>query len=171
MDQENEFDFFDIDRERLDEEWIAQPKLFFKYASKLADAKRKLEEAKGELDVTTAELDQSIRSAPEKFGLAKVTEGSIKQAIMTQDIYNKANSVVGGLKYKVDMYQAAVSALDHRKRALENLVDLWAQDYWAEPRAKTNSREKIEKESNAKVMERIKIKSKKRGKEHDDNDS
>jgi len=150
MDNKIKRDMFDIDLTRLDEEWIGQPKLFFKYASELVDAKRQVEEAKAELDVNKAKLDQAIRNNPEGFGLIKITESSISNAIILQPEYQEALKSITKSKYKADLIQAAVSALDHRKSALERLVSLHGQNYFATPTpqdiASKEQVERIEKE-------------------------
>jgi len=136
-DRDVEFDFFDIDINRLDEEWINQPKIFFKYASQLADARRKLEEAKAELDVIRAEIDLDIRSNPTNyFGnkIGKTTESLITSTILQQSKYQEALLSFRKRKHRIDILQAAVNALDHRKSALERLVSLHGQNYFATPK-------------------------------------
>lgn len=129
-----DFDLFDIDKGRLDDELENQPKLFLKYSLKLADAKRDLEAAKAALDLTYAETDSNVRLNPEKFGLEKATEPAIKQAILSSKRYKEADAEVRRVKHDADVFQAYVSALDHRKRALEGLIELLKLDYWAAPR-------------------------------------
>jgi len=130
-----EFDFFDIDINNLDKEWINQPKIFFKYASELADVRRRLEEAKAELDVVKASLDKAIRENPASFGLPeKITETLISNTIIQQSEYQEALKIYRIRKHKVDILQAAVTALDHRKSALERLVSLHGQNYFAAPK-------------------------------------
>jgi hypothetical protein len=126
--------FVTIDESRLDQEWLRQPALFHKYARKLADAKADLAEADVALDVVRAELSNNIRNDPAKFGLSKITDKVVETAILAQKGYLQALRELNRHKHRVDVYQAAVSALDHRKRALENLVTLHGQDYFATPR-------------------------------------
>ena len=62
-----------------------------------------------------------------------------------QDEYLEASVAVSKAYHKVNLTQAAVTALEHRKRALEKLVDLHGQNYFAEPHAKTEGgREHVE---------------------------
>ena len=50
--EDNEFaSLFHLDQHRLDEEWLAQPGLYFDYAMKLADAKETYEQAKANRDL------------------------------------------------------------------------------------------------------------------------
>jgi len=128
--------FFDIDKTRLDEEWINQPKLFFTYAEQLAKARQELEEEKAELDITKAEVDKEVRDDPGNFGLNadnRITETMVTSSIAQDDRYIFQNKVVRKAKYKTDILQAAVVALEHRKSALERLVSLHGQSYFASP--------------------------------------
>jgi len=141
-DKDLEFDFFDIDINRLDEEWIGQPKIFFKYASELADAKRRLEEAKAELDVVKAICDNNVRNNPPKD--TKLTETLITNIIIQIPKYKKAQKILRIKKHRVDILQAAVNALDHRKSALERLVSLHGQNYFAVPKSDIHSKEMVD---------------------------
>lgn len=135
--QEDDFSFFNIDPNNLDKEWIEQPGLFFTWASKLADARRDHEDAKSELDVVRAELSRDIREDPETYGITKLTEAVVALVIPEQQEYIDAAKALSKARHRQDIYQAAVNALDHRKRALENLVDLHGQNYFAKPKAAT----------------------------------
>ena len=134
-----------IDVDRLDEEWVEQPTLFFRYAAKAADAKLMLNEAEAELDVVDAELASLIREKFERFGFNKPPAvETVKATVLLQDEHQEAQKVVNKARHDLDVFQAAVSALDHRKRALENLVFLHGQNYFSSPRANKSSREEVE---------------------------
>lgn len=117
----------------LDLEWLEQPSLFMKYARHLAEMRRNLDEEKQRLDIVRADLDKQIREHPEKFKIEKVTEGAIQSAILTEGSYNIAYKKYLDVKYEADMAQAAVQAFNQRKEALENLVKLNGQNYFASP--------------------------------------
>lgn len=123
-----------IDDNSLDLEWLDQPSLMLKYARVSAQTRRILDEAKQNLDVVRAELDKDIRENPDDYGIAKVTEGSITSAINTSDDYKKAFKAFLDAKYEADMAGGAVRAFDARKDALENLVRLHGQQYFAGPK-------------------------------------
>lgn len=132
-------DFFEIDKNQLDLEWQRQPGLFHKYATQLADAKREFEQAKTATDVAAANADSIIRETPAKFGIEKVTEAAVKAAVVSHPGYARAVAKMHEARHAVDILQAAVTTLDHRKKALENLVDLRLADYFSEPRARGNA--------------------------------
>lgn len=140
-----EDEFHEIDQYNLDAEWIRQPKLYWKYAKKLADARVELDRKKTAIDVLKAEIDKAIRKNPAKFGLEKITESAIVNVITERKEFQQATEEMHEAKHGVDILMAAVMTLDHRKRALENLVDLHGQNYFSEPRAKANGKEAVDK--------------------------
>jgi hypothetical protein len=137
--RDHDFSFFEVDIHQLDKEWMEQPALFFEWAERLADTRRDLDEAKSELDVTKAEISRAIRDEPEDYGLEKVTEAAVTAAIPEQEEYKIATKAVSEAKHAVDVYQGVVTALEHRKRALEKLVDLHGQSYFANPRVSNSN--------------------------------
>ena len=143
-----------IDENQLDTEWLGQSQRYFQYASKAADARRDFDAAKDELEVTKAEVDQSIRSDPAKFGLTKLTEATVASAVIIQEEYQKAQENVRQARYSHDVYQAAVSALDHRRKALENLVTLFMANYFSKPRAPSGAEDDIDRMEKGSIRKR-----------------
>ena len=136
---------FDLNPNKLDTEWVQQPKLFYQAAEKLAEAKAELEKSKTNKDIVMAELDRNIRAEPDKFSLSKVTEPVVEQTIILQGEYKKAQKRFLDAKHNVDIAQVVVDTLDHRKSALENLVKLRLANYYAEPRSpQGKSREEVD---------------------------
>jgi len=123
-----------IDDQMLDVEWLEQPEKMFKYCKLAAEARRDLDAAKEKVDIVKADLDKQIRSTPAVFGIEKITETAIQNVILTRTEYIKANNSFMQLKYEVDMASSAVRAMEQRKEALENLVRLHGQSYFAGPR-------------------------------------
>lgn len=138
---ERDDDVFAIDKDRLDEEWVNQPLLYYKYAMKLADAREDFERAKARKDVVEAELDAAIRRDPPAFGLEKITEDALKKAIIRQRRYTEAQEELIKARHSMDVLEVKVNTLDHKKRGLEKLVDLWAREYFSEPRASVGARD------------------------------
>jgi hypothetical protein len=142
------------DPNELDKEWCNQPRLRFRYGQELADARRGLATAKAELEVSEAELDLAVRSDPGKYGLEKVTEAAVKSTVPTLKQYQKAKRAVIDAQYAVDVLDAAVSSIDHRKKALEDLVQLFMMDYYSKPKAPEGARERMEEVGKANVRRR-----------------
>jgi len=154
---------FDIDKNCLDEEWINQPKRFFNMSLQLEDARDELRTAETELKLIEAEVGLDIREKPEKYDLTKLTENLINSKITNSAQYQDAQTDIANLRYKVGVLQAAVTSLDQRKRALEKLVDLHGQKYFATPRASEQSKEavsNIEKQA-ARVKSKVRRKKEK----------
>ena len=134
----------DVDKLRLDEEWVEQPKLFLTWARKHADALLRVDKTKAYLDVTRADLDAAIRKDPASHGLAKITEKVVENLILGNDEYQAAVKLVIKAKHDVAILATVVEALQHRKRALECLVTLHGQQYFSIPRVSGNDREAME---------------------------
>ena len=132
---------FDLDVNRLDEEWVRQPALYHEHAMILADARQSHEQKKAELEVLAAEIDRDVRTRPSAFGLEKITEAVVANTVLIQPPYRLLQKEVIEAKHNVAIAESAVAALDHRKKALENLVQLRLSDYFSEPRAKGPARE------------------------------
>lgn len=127
---------FDLDPNRLDTEWKNQPKLFYQAAEKLAEMKAEYEKAKTNKELVMAELDRDIRLQPERFQVDKITESAVEKTITLQRDYKKAVSRLLQAKHDVDLAQVVVDTMDHRKKALENLVSLRLANYYSEPRVR-----------------------------------
>ncbi len=137
--------FIRPDMHNLEEEWASQPENYYNYAIKLAHIKNKYEEAKRDLELETAEMDRSIRASPLEYDLEKITEGGIEKAIIRSGRYRTAQDKVLKAKHHVDIVQAAVSALDHKKKALEALVQLHLANYFSEPKLPQTVKEDVER--------------------------
>jgi hypothetical protein len=154
-------DIFNIDQTQLDKEWVEQPKLFFEYAVMLADERSNLERRKAQADLVRAELDKQIREDPVKFGLgSKLTETAINNTITENSQMQKANTKIRLAKHRVDVFQAAVNALDQRKSALERLVSLHGQNYFSQPTVTDNEKARDYVDNIKKKKARVKVKGK-----------
>lgn len=150
-----------IDETALEIEWLEQATLFMKYAKNAAEARRTLDQVKESLDIVKAEMDKKIREHPEKFKIEKVTEAVISAAILRSDEFSEANQKYIDAKYELDIAQAAVSAMNQRKEALENLVKLHGQSYFAGPKMprdihkEREKREELQKETNKRIASKL----------------
>lgn len=124
-----------IDPDALDVEWVRQAALFGKYSKLQAIARDKADRLKERLDVFDAEFGLKIRQAPHIYGLDKVTEGSVQATILTATKHQELAAQLADARFELDVISGAVRALDHKKAALENLVRLQGQNYFAGPSA------------------------------------
>lgn len=134
-----------IDPNSLDLEWLGQASLMLKYCQHAEKVRRDVDLKKEKLDIKRAELDKGIRTDPEKYNISRISEGAIANAILLDPDYQKLSSEYIDAKYESNMASAAVRAFDQRKSALENLVRLHAQQYFAGPKAPRNLAEESQK--------------------------
>jgi hypothetical protein len=136
MSDDEKPDRYAIDDTRLDWEWHQQPDLYRAAARRLAKARLAESQAKAAVDVVHAEMAKRIRKAPGKFGIDKITEGAIEAEILTSDRYQTALAAHHQATYHAGLCMADVNSLNHRKSALENMVDLTLANYHSAPRPK-----------------------------------
>jgi hypothetical protein len=154
MGSSDDVSFVQIDLSRLDKEWVDQPEHYFLAARDLASAKEVMAEAKANVDLVKAELGLAVRASPGDFDLEKATEGSVNDAITVHPRYKKAVARYIRAKKEVDDVEAAVTALEHKKKALESLVYLQGQNYFAEPRARGEDGERMREVEKTAVRKR-----------------
>lgn len=130
----------EVDPNELDREWLEQPSLYFQYASFAADARKEWEVHKNYLELVKAEVDGRIREESEK----KPSEAAIDKMVVRSPEYQAQQARVNEARHKMDVVNAAVSALDHRKTALTKLVDLFLANYFSKPKSPEGHREEVE---------------------------
>lgn len=129
-----------IDLNDLHGEWLRQSALYMKYAEMAAQSQRMRDQLKEKIDVVRAECDNEIRNDPalfncptDKSGAFKPTEAWINSTIQRQEKFQKANEEYHSSNYVMNVLKSAVSAFDHRKKALEMEVQLWQGGYYSVP--------------------------------------
>ena len=122
-----------IDENNLLNEWRGQANLMLDYGIRLADAMQEEDEAKAALAVIVAGLDRDIRDAPDQYGLVKVTETTVTNAIPEQPEHKTALKKLNEARYQVRVFRACVDALAHRKSALGGMTDLFLRQWFADP--------------------------------------
>lgn len=144
--EEDDAKAFQVDETALQEEWVKQPRRYFRYARKLADAQLDQAEAKNRLNVTEAEAELEIRSDPARFGFKdKPTEAGVKARLVLHKKVQAAEKEVLEATHRVRVAEAAKEAMDHKKKALENLVTLWTQNYFSAPKDPGGAMDEAEK--------------------------
>lgn len=133
---------FEIDLNELETHWQDHPRLVMQYSTELADARLDLEEDEAELEAVRARADFTVRKDPQKFGQEKLTEPAIKGIVSKNKAVRDCEARCRKARHKVNMLSGILRTLDHRKRALENLVKLHGQNYFSVPY--TDSKSKAE---------------------------
>lgn len=145
-----------IDPEALDIEWIRQPRLYMKYSELSAQADRAHRKAKENFDAVCAILDSDIRNTAAK-NETKITEGAIRSQTLLRKEYKEAQEQLNESAYKASIFSAAVKAFEHRKKALEGLVQLWIGSYFSGPKQPHDAAE-IKRMSEDTISRRIRNK-------------
>ena len=145
-----------IDEDALDVELLEQPSLMARYSYKLAEAKRDRDIAKEKLELIKAEINLDIRDNPNKYNLEKATDNAVNAAILMEADYKDAQVDVHQAQFEVDVLQGVINAIDHRKSALEQLVKLLGQDYFAPP-VVPHDLSQLRKERNKEIENRIAV--------------
>ncbi len=123
----------EIDVDALDIQWAKQASLFGEYCMEQATARDTADRAKERLEVYDAGLGLKIRANPAQFGLEKITESSVGAVILLDKEHARLSDELNTARYQLEVIVAAVRALDQKKSALENLVRLQGQNYFAGP--------------------------------------
>lgn len=146
-----------IDRFKLDEEWAEQPRSHHQLCLDAADAKLKVAEAKAELELVEAELDHEIRLHPVRFGIEanKVTEKMVEKTIIRNQRFQQAQHAYLLARHTLDVYEAAVSASEHKKKGLESEVQLYLSGYFATPRVTGDARDEMDEKRRKRVYDKF----------------
>lgn len=137
----------EIDSDKLDQEWLNQPNLFMKYAEKSAEAKKAMDEANERVKVTRSLL---IKECKENF--KKATSLEIEAYYRQDSRHIKAKKAHIQSEFEYNILNNVVFALHQRKTALENLVRLWADQYFSSPRMPENVNSEMESEMRKKAV-------------------
>ena len=122
----------EIDPLRLEEEWQQHPSQFGYWAEKAVDAQDVMDRAKAAFDKTSSQIDSELRDSPDDYGIKKATEAEVKTALVRQPGYVRAQEAYLEAKKEYNRSQAALNSLEHRKRALSMLVELFVKDYYSD---------------------------------------
>lgn len=120
-----------IDPDRLDEEIFSQPGLYMRFAEITAHLNEKRARLKRKLEIAEADLDYKVRTNPGQFGIESTTEAMIKKAIQRQKRVQKLQKKIIKTEYGFNIAQAAITALEHKKKMLEKAVDLYNGQYFS----------------------------------------
>jgi len=146
-----------IDAEMLDVEWVKQPRLYMKYSELSAQADKECQKAKENLDAVVAQLDSEIRKTAQ-MNETKITEAAIRNTLILRPEYKKAFETYTEKTYQASIISAAVKAFEHRKKALESLVQLWIGSYFSgpkQPRDASSISDMVEQSARGKLRERM----------------
>lgn len=124
-----------IDHTALDVEWLDQASLALKYGRHVIDLRHQLQMAEEEVKTVRSELVDSVNRNPKSTtGKEKPTATDIEAYYRKHPDYKEAVKEKLDLEAEVNMAEIAKNEIVYtRKQALENLVILHGQQYFAGP--------------------------------------
>lgn len=137
-----------IDRSDLENEWVKQADTYGEYVSDANDAFEALSNLKNYLKVRSAQIELDARSGKVDIG-CKVTDKAINAFVTSHpEIVEIENDIVKA-KHEYDIYNGGVFSLEQKKRALENLVKLGLNNYYAGTTSYDDFRNRMINEQNS----------------------
>jgi len=125
-----------IDLNALDVEWLRQPELYRKYARKWEDAKTKLRDAKEKKKFVRSKLILKCHNNPDAClgGGLKSSDAKAEAYYRSHSEYQEVIQDILDCEEEVGILDVAKNEMFQRKTALENLVYLLGQKYFAAPK-------------------------------------
>lgn len=145
-------DMLEIDINRLDQECVDHPKLYFEVSSALTDVREKYERFKLRLDIQVGELKLDIIRNPQAYEVEKTPEYVIDSLVNRDPRIIEIRKEMHKLKAEIDTLQAGVNSLEHKKRMIESLVTLHGNQYFASPRTSSAGMEEINNRKTDRVL-------------------
>lgn len=121
-----------IDPHILDEEWATQSSLYMEYCKQWATESKELDRLKKQLPILEAKVGNDIRENPGNYSY-KLTVDAVNNLIASNEEVIAMNNEIIEKTYTVNLLRGALTALDHKKKALENLVMLFGLNYFSGP--------------------------------------
>jgi hypothetical protein len=124
-----------IDENSLDIEWLEQANLAMEYGKNYARCRRVLTKASEKVKIVRAACIKEANENPgECCGKSKPNAADIEAYYRSQDSHKEAKKEWVDAQYELDMAEVAKNEISFtRKAALENLVKLHGQQYFAGP--------------------------------------
>lgn len=142
-----------INRFKLAEECEQHSSLYQYYADLLAEARADADTEKDRLNIVEAERELDIRKNPPES--PKVTEATIKALVQSDGKVIKQKEGLRMVKIGLYQWEAAVTALEHRKRMLDNLVQLLIAGYYSAPKTERKADTRVADETSKDVRNKL----------------
>lgn len=113
-----------IDGSKLGEECLGQAVLYNQIGELVSEIKRTARTSKDTLDFTEARLKKEARANPGQFGIQKVTEAALDEAVKTHDEYRSAQKEYGDAQYLADCAAVLLTSAEQRKSMLKDAVSM-----------------------------------------------
>jgi len=149
----------EIDCDALDIEWLEQPRLALKYCQYVAKLRGKVNRLQENKKTKRSELILQVNQSPkELLNKEKPNAGDIEAHYRNHPEYRRIIEQLLLAEEELEYAEGAKNEICFtRKAALENLVQLHGQMYFAGPKVPRNLKKEVdEKRSNAKITMRRK---------------
>ena len=133
-----------IDVFALEDELNDHPRRLSKWSVRMVEAMGDRDWKKRLLDREEAILDTEIRENPNKFGVKKFAETAVKKTILLQESYQEAETDYYKALKLYRLLEAAVKAIEARKRMILGEVDLWIKEYYSDLRVRSDVSEAMD---------------------------
>lgn len=150
-----------INRYKMAEECEQHSSLYQYYADLLAEIRAKVDKAKDRLSVIESEIELDIRINPPKE--PKMTEAVVKALVQSHEVVGGYRETLTRKKEELYHLEAAVASLEHRKRQLDNLVQLLIAGYYSAPKTERKPDMKETDKASASVRGKLNAKNKSKG--------
>lgn len=131
-----------IDLDDLHNEWARHPYIRKKYADEVAHLEREVKQKSKEVDLQKSKLKAAaskavlrIKEENPKFTVQQV-DAAMADAEETEgpeEVLRTLQSELINMEYDLNIAKNALKAMDDRRAALENEVQLWKADYYSAP--------------------------------------
>jgi len=130
----------EIDESALDVEWLDQANLALRYGRHYVALRRQVQLAEERVKTIRSDLIAEANEDPEgKLGKSKPNASDIEAYYRRSEVYRKAKTDLIDKEYELGYAEIAKNEISFtRKAALENLVTLHGQQYFAGPRIPRN---------------------------------
>jgi len=149
-----------VDRYDLVGEWERQHQIYMDWVNIYALSVMERDTRKSAVELSTANLDSLIRSDPSAYGVDKVTESAVKNAIISSEEYQEKITELHKANLFMHKMEGAKTAFEQRKKALENLVQLSLAGFYSANSAPAESHIKKSTDTRRRLAEKMKSKNK-----------
>lgn len=150
-----------INRFKLPQECAEHSSLYQYYADLLAEAKADADGEKDRLNIVEAERELDIRKNPPES--PKITEAVIKALVQSDKKVIKQKEGLRQVREGLYHLEVAATSLEHRKRMLDNLVQLLIAGYYSAPKTERKPNTEETDKASAGVRSRLNKNKKTRG--------
>lgn len=122
-----------IDTAHLDTELQRAASDHWEWSIKLSNAKAEMAAAENTLKLWKCRLSQKIREAPIAYGLSKVTEASLEEAVFAHADTQLHLETIRAAQGAIDKIAAITFSLTTKRESVNDLVRLHLQGYFMTP--------------------------------------